>query len=122
MLPLGFEREVDHHDGILLHDADQQNDADNADDVEVHTEEQQREDGAHAGRGQRGEDGDGMNVALIEHAQHDVDGDERGKDEDGLVGERGFKCLGGALEAGIHSIGHAEVGFHLVDDLDGVAQ
>ena len=99
--PFGLEREVDHHDGVLLHDADQQDDADDADDVEVHAEEQQREDGADAGGGQRGEDGDGMDVALIEHAQHDVDGDERGEDEDRLVGQRCFECLGGALEAGV---------------------
>ncbi len=32
---LGLEREVDHHDGVLLDDADQQHDADDADDVEV---------------------------------------------------------------------------------------
>ena len=35
LLALGLEREVDHHDGVLLHDADQQHDADDADDVEV---------------------------------------------------------------------------------------
>ena len=30
---LGIEREVDHHDGVLLDDADQQDDADERDDV-----------------------------------------------------------------------------------------
>ena len=34
-LAFGFEREVDHHDGVLLHDADQQDDADERDDVEI---------------------------------------------------------------------------------------
>ena len=29
LFALGFEREIDHHDGVLLHDADQQHDADN---------------------------------------------------------------------------------------------
>ena len=35
---------------------------------------------AHAGRRQCGEDRDGVDVALVEHAEHDVDGDERGQD------------------------------------------
>ena len=30
LVALGLEREVDHHDGVLLDDADQQNDADDA--------------------------------------------------------------------------------------------
>src|SRR3954447_18091947 len=33
--PLGLEREVDHHDGILLHDAHQQHDADQRDDRKI---------------------------------------------------------------------------------------
>ena len=53
--------------------------------------EQQREDRAHARRGQRGENRDRVNVAFVQHAQHDVDGDERGQDQDRLVGERCFK-------------------------------
>ena len=35
LLALGVEREVDHHDRVLLHDADQQDDADDGDDAEV---------------------------------------------------------------------------------------
>ena len=31
----GFKREIDHHDGVLLHDADQQHDADQRNDAEV---------------------------------------------------------------------------------------
>ena len=55
--------------------------------------EQQREQGAHAGRGQGGENGDRMNVAFVEHAEHDVDGDERGEDQQRLVGERSLEGL-----------------------------
>ena len=32
---LGLQREIDHHDGVFLDDADQQNDADDGDDVEI---------------------------------------------------------------------------------------
>ena len=33
LVALGLEREVDHHDRVLLHDADQQHDADQRDDA-----------------------------------------------------------------------------------------
>ena len=94
---------------FFLHDADEQDDADERDDAEVHVEEHEREHGADAGGGQRGENGDGMDVALVEHAEHDVDGDERGEDEERLVGERGFKGRGCALEAGVDAGRHVEV-------------
>ena len=44
-------------------------------------QKQQRQDRADAGRGQRGENGDGMDVAFVENAEHDVDGDQRGEDQ-----------------------------------------
>ena len=77
LLALRLEREVDHHDRVLLHDADQQDDADQRDrrsrSLPV---EHQREDRAHAGRRQRRENRERVDVALVEHAQHDVDRDD----------------------------------------------
>ena len=35
LLALGLQREVDHHDGVLLHNSDQKNDADQRDDIQV---------------------------------------------------------------------------------------
>ena len=35
LLPLGLERKVDHHDRVLLDDADEEDDADDPDDVET---------------------------------------------------------------------------------------
>jgi len=32
LAPLGVEGEVDHHDGVLLHDSDEQNNSDESDD------------------------------------------------------------------------------------------
>ena len=49
---LGFEGEVDHHDGVLFDDADQHQDADEAIDVQVFAKEQQGGEGADAGGGQ----------------------------------------------------------------------
>jgi len=50
LIALGLQRKVDHHDGVLLHDADQQNNADNADDAQVGSSQQQGENGSDAGR------------------------------------------------------------------------
>ena len=69
---LGFQREVDHHDGVLLDDADQQDDADDGDDVEVVAEQHQRQQRADAGRRQGREDRDRVDEALVEHAEHDI--------------------------------------------------
>ena len=38
-----LEREVDHHDGVLLDDADQHHDADHGDDRQLHLEQHQRQ-------------------------------------------------------------------------------
>ncbi len=80
LVALGLQREVDHHDGVLLHDADEQDDADERDDAQVGSGEQQRKNGAYAGRGQRGENGERMDQALVEDAEHDIDGNQRGEE------------------------------------------
>jgi hypothetical protein len=58
-------RKIDHHDGILFHDANKQNDADDRDDIEVNFEEHESEHGSHARRRQRGDDGERMNQAFV---------------------------------------------------------
>ncbi len=63
-----------------------------------------------------------MDVALIEHAQHDVDGDERSENEDGFVGQRGLESCGSALEAGVDRGGHADGLFHAIDGRDCISQ
>ena len=97
-LALGFEREVDHHDGVLLHDADQQDDADQRDDAEIGVADHQGQQRADARRGQRRKNRDGMDVAFIQHAQHDVDRDQRRQNQNRLVGQRGLKRRRRALE------------------------
>ncbi len=85
VLALGLQREVHHHDAVLLHDADEQDDADDGDDAQILTEQHQRQQRAHAGRGQRGKNGDGMDKAFVEHAEHDVDRDQRGEDQQRFI-------------------------------------
>ena len=111
LLALGVEGEVDHHDGVLLHDADQQDDADDADHAQVLAGDHQGQQRADAGRGQGREDGDRVDVALVEHAQHDVDGDDRRQDQPQLVGQRGLVGVGGAQEGGGDAGRHADLRF-----------
>ena len=77
LLALGIEREIDHHDRVLLHDANEQNDSNKRDDAEIGTAKDQREQRAHSGGRQRRKDRDRMNVAFIKNAQNDVDGHKR---------------------------------------------
>src|SRR5580698_7852142 len=55
LFALGFESEVDHHDGVLFNDADQKDDSYKRDDREAVAGDEQRENGADAGGRQRGE-------------------------------------------------------------------
>ena len=119
---LGLQGEVDHHDGVLLHDADEQDDADQRDDAEVGSGDEQGEDGADAGGGQRGENRERVDEALVEDAEDDVDGDERREDEVGLVLERILKGLRGALEGRVDGGGHAHVALRFFEGGDGIAE
>ena len=85
-------------------------------------EELEGEDGAHSRRGQRGENGHGVDVALVEHPEDDVDGDERGQDEKGLGGQRGLEGLGRALEARPDGGGQPDLPLGVLDGGDGVAE
>ena len=62
------------------------------DDVEVGVREQQREQRADAGRGQRGENRDGVDVALVENAEHDVDRHQRGRIRIGSLASEAWKA------------------------------
>ena len=85
--PLGIERDVDHHDRVLLHDADQQDHADERDDRELGPAQHQRQRRAEPGRRQRGEDRQRMNQALVQNPEDDVDR-QRGRRESARVRSR----------------------------------
>ena len=121
-LAFSLEGEVDHHDGVFLHNTDEQDDADQGNDTEFHLRNHQREQGADAGRRQGRNDGDGMDIALVKHTEHDVDSDQCREDQQRLVGQRSLKCGGGALEAGVDAGGHADALLHGIDGLNGVTQ
>jgi hypothetical protein len=59
----------------------------------------QRQECTDAGGGQGGENRDGMDEALVEDAEHDVDGDDGRGDQIGLSGKRRLENLCGTLES-----------------------
>ena len=108
LVALGVEGEVDHHDRVLLDDADQQDDADDGDQAQVGADQLQRQQRADAGRRQRRENRDRVDVALVEHAQHDVHRDDGREDQQQRAVERGAERFGRALEARLDAGRHAD--------------
>ena len=112
---LALQCHVDHHDGVLLHDADQQQHADHGDDAELDTRELQREQRTDTGRRQGRQDGDRMDVAFVEDAQHDIDRRQRGENEDQLVAQRLLESTRRALERTVQGRWHADLAHRVVD-------
>ena len=83
---------------------------------------EQRQQGAHAGRRQRGEDRDRVDVALVEHAQHDVHRHDGREDQQQRAVERGAERLRRALEARLDAGGHADLALRLLDRRHGLAE
>ena len=78
------ERKIDHHDSVLLDDTDQEDHADQRDHAEIEPEQHQHQQRANASRRQSGQDGQRMYVAFIQHAENEVDDDDRGGDKERL--------------------------------------
>src|SRR5258708_6127791 len=109
LLALRLEREVDHHDGVLLHDADQEDDSNQCNDAELGLHQEKSEKRADARGRQRGEDRHRVHIALVEDPEHDVDGDERKGDQERLAGQGLLEGLRGSLEGSAHAGGQADV-------------
>ena len=122
LVALGRDGKVDHHDGVLLHNADQENDADDGNNAELRLKQKKREHGADTGGGQRRQDRDGMDIAFVQNAKHDVDGAQRGGDEERFASKR---VLIGLRSSGKSSVdGGRQAGFQRcrVDHVHGVPQ
>ncbi len=107
---------------FFFDDADQQNDADEGNDAEFRFAKQKREDGADTGRRKRGKNGDGMDVTFVQNTKDDINGDERGENEQRLIGNGAKKRRGRALERGLHALWHADCISNVVDCFCGVAK
>src|SRR6267143_2011487 len=63
-----------------------------------------------------------MNVALVENAENDVDGNQGSQDQDGLIGQRLEEGRRGALERGLDAGWHVQFQLRAVDGVDRVAE
>ena len=81
---------------------------------------EQRQQRAHAGRGQRREDGDRVDRALVEHAQHDVDGEERREDQQRLVVQALLEEARRALERRVDRGRRADARHRVAHDVRGL--
>ena len=122
LVAFGLNGEIDHQDGVFLDDADQQDDADQGDHRQLGVHHHQRQQGADTRGGQRGENGDGVDVVLVENAEHDVDGDQRGQDQIRLRVQGGLKGLRGSLEARTNRGWQSEAALQLLDRGDTLSQ
>ncbi len=120
--PLGVDGEVHHHDAVLLHDADQQDDADQRDDGQVEVRAPQHEQRTHTRRRQGRKNRQRVDVALVEHAQDDVDDNQRAEDEQRLALQGRLERLRGALERAVHRRRHPHVLRYAVERIDGLAE
>ena len=78
------------------------------DDAELGVPEHEREHGADTADG-KSRDGDRMHVALVKHAEHDVHGQQRGRDEQRLAGERLLEGAGGTGKRTVNGCRHVDV-------------
>ena len=85
-------------------------------------EKEESKDGADARGWKRGKNRDGVNVAFIEDAQNDVNGDEGGKDEDRFVRKGVEEGRGCALKSRLDAGRHVQFLLGFVDGVDGVAE
>ena len=84
--------------------------------------EQQSEQRADARRRQRRENRDRMDVAFVEHAEHDVHRHDGGQDQQRLVDQRGLEGVGGPLESCLDARWQPDVAFDGIDGGDGLAK
>ena len=97
---LPLQCHIDHHDGIFLHNPDQHDHTHKAVEVELEVEEHQRNECAKTGGGQSGKNGQGMDEALIQDAQHQVDHQDGHHQQQSQTADGRFERLRRALKAG----------------------
>ena len=111
-----MQGEIDQHDAVLLDDADQQDDADDRDHAEIEVSRHQQQQCSQPRRRQRRDDGDGVDQALIQYAEDEIDHEQRGGDQDRRGRQRIPEGLRVALETRLQRQRLAEL---LLDMLDG---
>src|SRR5215471_3378328 len=117
-LALGLEREVNHHDGVFLDNADEQDDANERNDAEFGTAKHQRKNGADTSGGERRKNRNWVDVAFIQNPENDVHGDYGGENQNRLIRERPEKSRSSSLERGLYAGRHVQFLFRPVYGVD----
>ena len=107
---LGGQSKINHQNGVLFYNSDQQNDSDNRNHREFGARDHERQQCAHARRGQRRKNRNGMNITFIKDSQHQVNRNERGGDQQGFAAQRILIGLGGSGETRTNGRGQANLG------------
>ncbi len=89
---------------------------------EIHAEEQQREQRAHARRGQSGENRQRVDEALVQDAQHDVDHQHGHQQQHAQAADRRLERLRRALEAAADRRRHVHLALDRTHAVDGIAE
>src|SRR5262249_48381063 len=98
-----------------------ENDADGGDERKFVPSYEHGEERAESCRRQGREDGEGMNQAFVEHPEDDVDGNQRGEDEERLSRKRGLENLCCARKISANTARHPEFARGLFNDLGSFA-
>ena len=117
-----LEGEIDHHDRVLLHNAHQQDHPDQRNHGEGRLGHQQRQQAANARRGQGGDDGERMDQAFIENAQHEIDAEQRRQNQQPLAGLKTAEHPGIAGKFAADGAGHLHIQLRLLDQPRRLAQ
>ena len=90
-MALGLQSEVDHHDGVLLDNADQQHDADGRNQGQVLPKVHQGPQCAHGRRWQARQNRDGVDIAFVQHPEQHINHHQCGEDQNQLTALRIFE-------------------------------
>jgi hypothetical protein len=76
-----MEREIDNHNAVLLYDSHEKKQTDHGIKRESRTEKPEGEQTTHDRGEKRGENRDGVHIALVEDAENDIHNKQSGKDK-----------------------------------------
>src|SRR5271156_3154653 len=107
-LAFRFQREIDHHNAVLFHDPNEQDNSYQRNDAQFGSANQESQNRANARGRQRGKNRERMNIALVKNAQHDVNGYERRQNQYRLRAQRRLERCRGALKRGLNTEGHSD--------------
>src|SRR4029079_7957930 len=114
---LSVEREIDHHDRVLFHDADEQDNSDDRDEIQLIASYQHGQESPEASGWYCRKDREWVDQALVKHSQDDVNSQERREKQPRHRRPRGLSNLRSAGETSANARWHSEITFRPLDDL-----